>query len=60
MPDPPEHSLKLHDVAPPQKIRHGEPPEQIGSQLVASWQFTSQREPPEQLGAQEVTPSQSM
>ena len=58
-PEPPEHSLNAHDVAPLQKARHGEPPEQVRSQLVAPSQFTSQRDPPEQFTLHSVTWSQS-
>ncbi len=35
-PEPPEHSLNVHDVAPVHSARHGEPPEQTSAQLVAS------------------------
>ena len=58
-PDPPEHSVNVHCVAPVQYARQGEPPEQIKLQLVASWQFMSHGEPPEQFTSHPVTPSQS-
>jgi hypothetical protein len=58
-PEPPEHSVKVHCVAPLQYARHGEPPEQINSQPVTLVQFMSHGEPPEQFTSHAVTPSQS-